>query len=71
MIKKCGVVLLFMFNILTSYSQNKPLTGSLLSDRVKEQANTMGQAFIKGDYQTFAKYTPAAASVPACGPHAK
>jgi len=56
MIKKCSVVLLFMFNILASYGQSKPLTGSLLSDRVQQQANLMGEAFIKGDYQTYTKY---------------
>jgi hypothetical protein len=41
-----------------AYGQNKPIPGSsYLNDRIQQQANLMGQAFIKGDFQTFAKYT--------------
>lgn len=57
MIRIYNVALLFAINILTVYSQNNQVAVSLSSDRVQEQANMMGQAFLKGDYHTFARYT--------------
>ena len=51
MIKKYSVILFLVLNVLTVYSQNKQIARSLLSDGVEQQANLMGQAFIKGDYQ--------------------
>lgn len=50
------LLLLWIFNI--SHAQNKPLNQSgLLTIRLQQQAELMAQAFLKGDYQTFAKYT--------------
>jgi hypothetical protein len=51
------IPLLLMLNVLTSYGQTKPLTGSLTDSNIRQQANAMAQAFLNGNYQTFAKYT--------------
>ena len=50
--------LMYMFCVAWGHSQPKlPAESTSLTARMQEQANTMGQAFLKGDYQTFAKYT--------------
>lgn len=51
------IFLIQVFNIGFSYSQTKLETGNLLNLQAQHQANIMGNAFIKGDYETFEKYT--------------
>ncbi len=50
------ILLLYMLNILTIFhSVNQQ--DKKIAVEVQKQANQMGKAFTKGDYQTFAKYT--------------
>ena len=56
-IKIC-IIMLLMFILAASYSFPKQVANSIsLISRLQEQANIMGQAFLKRDYQAFAKYT--------------
>src|SRR5882724_11962689 len=55
---KVNIIMMLMLNAVLSYSNPKQITdNTLVVSHVKEQAYIMGQAFLKGDYQTFAKYT--------------
>ncbi|HWW43099.1 hypothetical protein [Pedobacter sp.] len=57
-VKSNGIFVLLIINALSSFGQNKPMIQSGASTiYLREQANIMGHAFLKGDYQTFAKYT--------------
>ena len=57
MIKKYILGLILFFIISVGYAQNNAIADETLTTQAKEQANLMGQAFIKGDYQTFNRYT--------------
>ena len=49
---------LYILSIGVSYGQPKSIgVNNMLTGHIHQQANEMGQAFIKGDYQTFARYT--------------
>lgn len=54
---KILIIALFL-NILTSFGQNELFAqNQSLIPHVQEQANIMGQSYLKGDYQAFARYT--------------
>ena len=48
---------MFVFGIGLSHGQTTLTNNTPVVSHVKEQADIMGKAFLKGDYQTFAKYT--------------
>lgn len=55
---KVNLIMMLMLNAVLSFSNPKQITNNTpIVSRVKEQADIMGKAFLKGDYQTFAKYT--------------
>ena len=51
------IILYYLFSIEFGYGQTKPATNVSLTSRIQQQANIMGEAFLKSDYITFAKYT--------------
>jgi len=51
------VFFVFVFGIGLSHGQTTLTNNTPVVSHVKEQADIMGKAFLKGDYQTFAKYT--------------
>jgi hypothetical protein len=55
--RKYVSVLILFLNVESGYSQNKTITDDTLKAKVLEQANLMVQALLKGNYQTFIKYT--------------
>lgn len=55
--KKKLIVFFIVVNILSGYSQKTSSNTAVLTNEVKKQANEMGDAFIKGDYKSFVKFT--------------
>ncbi|MEO8515931.1 MAG: hypothetical protein ABI426_04260 [Flavobacterium sp.] len=55
---KTKLILYFFISFsITSYSQTSNANNSALQIEIKKQANEMGDAFIKGDYKSFVKFT--------------
>lgn len=55
---KVNIIMILILNAVLSYSNPKQIANNaLLNSHVQEQAGIMGRAFVKGDYQTFSKYT--------------
>ena len=57
-IRKSSAFAVLISVVCCTYGQTKSAARSIsLNERVQQQANLMGQAFLKADYQTFARYT--------------
>ncbi|TWI98624.1 hypothetical protein JN11_02812 [Mucilaginibacter frigoritolerans] len=48
---------LYLFGIGLCYGQTKLTINTTIGSYMQKQADIMGKVFLKGDYQTFAKYT--------------
>jgi len=51
------LLIIMVLGARLGYSQSNLRNKPSIYVRIQEQANIMGQAFLKGDYQTFFKYT--------------
>jgi hypothetical protein len=50
-------VIMLVVSVYANGKEKKAVKNAALIARVESQANLMAQAFLKGDYQTFARYT--------------
>ena len=54
---KKSILLLLLITAFSAYSQKISSNTTVLPNEVKKQAKEMGDAFIKGDYRSFVKFT--------------